>query len=468
MISYFKHFGGILLPLLLIASCNIVDVSPEVDTPSDGKHHSKMVFKCNVSGYEGTTIRNIDTKSTSSWEDGDVVYIAFYNKSTVVPGTAVYSATEGWSVSYDGDLSEGSSQKCEARFFVNTTFANENLVTLNPHTEIYEDLAGTYSYSNGTLTVTASLSPKVGRIRFTGTSNDKIHVTGITTHTTYSPAGNLFSTTQAPVSLTVDKSGSTPYVYGSFAFDDCKIGIVGSDFAFTRTCSSSIFQKGDSGYMKIPSTAAHNNWKAGLIITINGVDFKMIPVAGYTGGFYMAGETEVTTALYNAVNGTASSDQTPIDNISYTTIQTWIEKLNNDTKLTFALPSSEQWLYAAKGGSLSQNYTYAGSNTPGDVAWYSANTSAKQNVKTKAPNELGIYDMSGNVAEFTTTMYSDSYPYIYGGSYKSKVDNITKTSCFNTCTDEWYNNYHSGSVTYNSSNCKSSGIGFRLILTFSE
>lgn len=121
-------------------------------------------------------------------------------------------------------------------------------------------------------------------------------------------------------------------------------------------------------------------------------------------------------------------------------------------------------MYAANGGNKSQNYTYAGSNTPGDVAWYSANCSSKQKVKTKAPNELGLYDMSGNVGEFVSTMYSSKYPYIYGGAYCSKSQYVTKISSVNT--------YSGGSAAgYNISNayqstCNTRGAGFRLMLSF--
>jgi formylglycine-generating enzyme required for sulfatase activity len=114
--------------------------------------------------------------------------------------------------------------------------------------------------------------------------------------------------------------------------------------------------------------------------------------------------------------------------------------------LNFALPSAKQWKYAAKGGNKSQNYTYCGSNTPGDVAWYSANASSRQIVKTKAPNELGIYDMSGNVAEMINS--TSNYYNAYGGDYSSASSNITKTSCQEIYYSNSYNN-----------------VGFRLILT---
>ena len=449
MISYIKYFLAFAMSLLLIASCELSENISEIETQQGGKHVSKMVFRGAVSGYEGSQVRSTGTKGTTSWTEGDIVYIAFFNGETIIPGTAVYSEADGWSVMYEGDLAEGSSQKCEVRFFVNTTFANENLVTLNANTEIYEDMAGSFDYADGTLTVSASLAPKVGRIRFTGNANDQIHVTGITTYTTFSPAGNRFSTTSAMIPLTVENTGSTPYIYGYFTYDDRKLGIVGSDFAFTRTCSSSVFQTGDSGYMKIPSSSSHQNWKTGLIVTVKGVDFKMLPVVGYSGGFFLLAETETTNAQYYAVtgeNGTSNNfphitDYTYRDN-SWTK---YITKINYATSLKFYIPSKEEWQYAASGGSLSQGYTYSGSNTPGDVAWYAGNSgNSMQEVKQLSPNELGFYDMSGNVWEWTSNLKNNGYYFICGGSYAVPENNVQVSSTSEARSDSGVSSYSHG------------------------
>lgn len=433
------------------------------------KHTIKMNFVGGVVGFDQSNQAKaqVATRATSSsWNDGDKIYITFYNGSAIVPGEATYSAASGWSVSYDGNLATGTSLKCEARYFVNATFSSSSLVSLNANTEIYEDLNATYAYSNGSLTVTATLSPKTGRLRFTGKANDKIYTTGITVYTTFSPAINTFSTSNAMITSTVGANGSTPYIYGYFTDSDRNLGLVGSDFAFTRTCTADMFNTGESGYMAIPSEASHNNWRSGLYVKASGVEFKMIPVAGYSGGFFLMAETETTEALFYSVKGTSSTSQFPVDYISYSSITSFIEKLKNETKLNFSLPSSEQWMYAAKGGTKSQGYTYAGSNTPGDVAWYSANCSSKQKVKTKAPNELGLYDMSGNVGEITSTTIS-GYHDIYGGGYVSSANWIDRVTCVNYYYYNYSGGYSPSNAGFNniSSSNESMGVGFRLILT---
>lgn len=434
--------------ILALGSCSSDDLS-EVEN-QNGKQTVKMEFVGKVIGFDqqGSSKAKVQARATSSsWNDGDKIYITFYNGSNLVPGEASYSSASGWSVSYDGNLATGSNLKCEARYFVNATFSSSSLVSLNANSEIYEDLNATYAYSNGSLTVTATLYPKTGRIRFTGKSGEKIYTTGISVYTTFSPAINKFSTSNAMITSTVTSNGSTPYIYGYFTDDDRSLGLVGSDYAFTRTCTNSMFNTGESGYMAIPSEASHNNWRSGLYVKASGVEFKMIPVVGLESGFFLMAETETTEALYNSVNGTSSTSQLPI--IGYfSDYYSFIEKLNNETKLNFSLPTSSQWQYAAKGGNKSQNYTYSGSNTPGDVAWYAANCSQKQKVKTKAPNELGIYDMSGNVAELVADRYVSNYDYSYfGGSWAGKATEITKIS---------YGRTDSGSNNY---------VGFRLILT---
>ena len=172
--------------------------------------------------------------------------------------------------------------------------------------------------------------------------------------------------------------------------------------------------------------------------TVNGVSFTMIAVKGgaFTMGAtaeqgsgvsdnekpahqvtlsdYYIGQTEVTEALWRAVMGSNPSDNQmgdnyPVENVSWDDCQTFISKLNALTGETFRLPTEAEWEFAARGGTMSRGYKYSGSNTLGDVAWYNTNSAwGKRPVGTKAANELGLYDMSGNVWEWCQDWF-DSY-----------------------------------------------------------
>ena len=178
------------------------------------------------------------------------------------------------------------------------------------------------------------------------------------------------------------------------------------------------------------------NWSGEQVFTVGGVTFKMIDVEGgtFTMGFtgdtpsseeesalpahqvtlssYCIGETEVTQALWVAVMGSNPSNYTgdtsrPVESVSWNDCQQFITQLNQMTGMTFRLPTEAEWEFAARGGNMSHGYMYSGSNTLNDVSWNSNNnsTNTTQPVGQKAPNELGLYDMSGNVWEWCNDYY---------------------------------------------------------------
>ena len=128
---------------------------------------------------------------------------------------------------------------------------------------------------------------------------------------------------------------------------------------------------------------------------------------------YYIGQTEVTQELWQAVMGSNPSSftgdlQRPVERVSWNDCQTFITKLNQMTGKNFRLPTEAEWEYAARGGNRSRGFKYAGSNNLDDVAWYDSNSgSTTHPVGTKAPNELGLYDMSGNVFEWCRDWYGD-------------------------------------------------------------
>ena len=127
---------------------------------------------------------------------------------------------------------------------------------------------------------------------------------------------------------------------------------------------------------------------------------------------YYIGKTEVTQALWKAVMGNNPSyfkgDNLPVENVSWDDCQKFISKLNSLTGQNFRLPTEAEWEFAARGGNNSNHYQYSGSNELGDVAWYDGNSGGKTHVvATKQPNELGLYDMSGNVSEYCSDRLGD-------------------------------------------------------------
>ena len=169
--------------------------------------------------------------------------------------------------------------------------------------------------------------------------------------------------------------------------------------------------------------------------TVNGVTFNMVEVEGGTfsmGGTpeqgdevwdrekpvhqvtlstYHIGQTEVTQELWQAVMGENPSHHTgdllrPVEMVSWVDCQEFIAQLNQLTGKSFRLPTEAEWEYAARGGKLSQGYRYAGGNDMDDVSWYLDNSdNTTHPVATKAPNELGLYDMTGNVWEWCNDWY---------------------------------------------------------------
>ena len=229
-----------------------------------------------------------------------------------------------------------------------------------------------------------------------------------------------------------------------------------------------------------------------LPITVNGVSFNMIKVDGgtFTMGAtyeqknpyddekpthqvtlssYYIGETEVTQALWKAVMGNNPSwfkgDNLPVENVSWEDCQTFIGKLNGLTGKSFRLPTEAEWEYAARGGNRSNHTQYSGGSMIDDVAWYEGNSGGKtHSVKTKKPNELGLYDMSGNVLEWCQDWYgyygSNAQTNPTGGPGSGSY-RVRRGGCWGSferyCRSSFRRNYSPGYRSYY--------LGFRLALS---
>ncbi|MEG0011084.1 MAG: SUMF1/EgtB/PvdO family nonheme iron enzyme [Muribaculaceae bacterium] len=225
--------------------------------------------------------------------------------------------------------------------------------------------------------------------------------------------------------------------------------------------------------------------------TVKGVSFNMIAIAGgtFTMGAtaeqgsdaehwekpahqvtlsdYSIGETEVTQQLWEAVMGSNpshfESPTNPVEQVSWDDCQEFIKKLNSLTGAKFALPTEAQWEYAARGGSKSQGYKYSGSNNLSDVAWYDDNSGSKTHpVSTKSPNELGLYDMSGNVWEWCNDWYGS-----YSDSQQRDPTGATSGSYRVNRGGSWYDSQRYCRVSnrfFNTPSYSCADLGLRLAL----
>lgn len=211
-----------------------------------------------------------------------------------------------------------------------------------------------------------------------------------------------------------------------------------------------------------------------VVGSMSKVTFKMIYVDGGTfdmgdnsignathkvtlSPFYIA-ETVVTQALWKTVMAWNSSDYegaiNPVENVSWDDCQKFIERLNQMTGLTFRLPTEAEWEFAARGGNNSKNTVYSGSDNIDDVAWYRANSgSATHPVAQKKPNELGLYDMSGNVWEWCEDYYEPYTPKYqvnpHGPKFGSKrAARGGSWCCSEKCSQVDYRNFYTQNKSF--------------------
>ena len=212
----------------------------------------------------------------------------------------------------------------------------------------------------------------------------------------------------------------------------CPIGMAAQSTITRHKPKPAVTKPKPAAKPKAKPAPRRNSSATGLSTELNKLINNMVYVSG--GTFIMGGDEssdqtpthsvtlssyyickyEVTQALWRAVMGSNPSkfkgDNLPVEQVSWNDCQTFINRLNNYTGRNFRLPTEAEWEFAARGGNYSRRYKYSGSNYIGDVAWYCDNSDRTHPVGTKQANELGLYDMSGNVWEWCSDWY---------GSYSS-------------------------------------------------
>jgi len=195
-------------------------------------------------------------------------------------------------------------------------------------------------------------------------------------------------------------------------------------------------------------------------------------------GFYIS-KFELTQDVFVQIMGWNNSyfpcANCPVNNVSWFNMQLFIERLNIATGNKFRLPTEAEWAYAAKGGNKSKDYLYSGSNNIADVAWYNENSNRQSHpVGQKRANELGLYDMTGNLWEFcqdnmsrTTYQQKRGHNPFYGDSNsynnknKKKAMKVLRGSGYEFSADESQVFIRDGATN----NVRMADIGFRLAMS---
>jgi formylglycine-generating enzyme required for sulfatase activity len=279
-------------------------------------------------------------------------------------------------------------------------------------------------------------------------------VTKTATGFTVSAAANTAFTAPAPATVTVTATGATPIVIN-----------------VTQAAAAGFTETGVTGVSFDMVFVAGGTFTMGPVDDDHEAAAWEKPAHEVTLSDFYIGRFEVTQALWLAVMGswpgTAPSstyglgDNYPAYNVSWNDIQTFITALNQQTGKNYRLPTEAEWEYAARGGAQSEGYRYSGSNTVGDVAWYSSNSSGKTHeVGTKAANELGIYDMSGNVMELCSDYFS-----LYTADAQTNPTGPVTGSVRVGRNGSWSNDAGCSRVSFRTSNTpgnRNNFIGFRL------
>ena len=369
------------------------------------------------------------------------------------PGKVVSIAME---VSEDGGFANAKSFEASVSGSSLTVTATGLKTQTTYYYRIITDTGGvTFESETRTFVTTEYISPTVTTSEVTNIGNTTAKCGGEVTEGDFivTARGVCWSTADNP---TIDDS-HTVDGGGAGLFTSNVTGLTENTTYYVRAYVTS------SAGTAYGETKTFETFKTILSLTVNGVSFEMVyveggsfdmgatseqgsewynnekPVHSVTLSSYYIGKCEVTQELWKAVMGSNPSKfkgaQNPVESVDWEDCQEFVSRLNSLTGRTFRLPTEAEWEYAARGGNQSIHYKYSGSDNIDDVAWYWNNSGDKTHaVGTKTANELGIYDMSGNVWEWCSDWYggysagaqtnpqgpsSGSYRVLRGGSWNS-------------------------------------------------
>ena len=272
-----KLFEIFLLSLLvLLAACE--EEVPEVSLPvpdANGYVTCSMELNGGVVAYEGAT----RSSNGYEWNDGDRLYIRFATDKDTVLGFANYnSIKDEWQVSYAGSLNAGVTQNCEVYFFENATHKDNTTVELTVLSAIYQDTAAVYRFESNTVSLSATLHPKTGRVRFVSQNRDEFSLAGIRYYIGFDLSNKEFNLNyRRRLVLNAHKQQdngeySTDYLYGFYEenYDgnvrkEVPLGLdiinhADTSRVYHKDFALEMLNAGNSGYITLPSESTNQGW----------------------------------------------------------------------------------------------------------------------------------------------------------------------------------------------------------------
>lgn len=251
-------------------SCSQSDelTKESVNEKQDVTRTYKLHMNCGVPSFDASS-----TRAATSWASGSVVYLRFLKSGTTssyITGKATYNAsTYSWSFETNSTLtSTTSSTTCEAIYVENPVSANSSTIKMSPTSIAYKGI-GTYTCSSNDIIVNVKLTPMTARMRFKGTSGTSITLQGDKTDIKYLSTITLstfgVSTEYSDVSLDVNSSGYTPYVYGTLSYSSGNNNISLKNNSESKVYQLSSFAGsalpvGSSGYLTIPDKSNYSTY----------------------------------------------------------------------------------------------------------------------------------------------------------------------------------------------------------------